>query len=356
MKLSIIIPFGLSKERPFIKERLFKKIHSFKSDENLEFIFVEGFSSEDFDFKDELLRQGHIYLKDEKQKVFSQGACRNLGALKASAKVLLFLDIDCFLSQKSLEKILELIKIRKIDEKEDEFFLLPCLYLSKEGSEFLNSVDEALWDTLAQNDILRAEKKIVLNLASASSVLVVNKQKFLELGGFDENFLGHGYEDFDFLARLMLKTLSFEKMPRNLAYDARNWNFDTYEGFRALFSLLGYETMYLGLYALHFYHEAINQNGYFDNREKNHKLFFERLKIYEKEFKNLEKQRNFPLKNLAYKPYLYEIKYGKQKGGNFLKIYISHFKFYRLFRKFISSPRLFFKDMKIFKGKNVLPK
>lgn len=351
MKLSIIIPFGLSKERPFIKERLFKKIHSFKSDENLEFIFVEGFSSENFDTKTKIEQKGHIYLKDEKQKAFSQGACRNLGALKASSKVLLFLDIDCFLSQKSLEKILELIKIRKIDEKEDEFFLLPCLYLSKEGSEFLNSVDEALWDTLAQNDILRAEKKIVQNLATVSSVLVVNKQKFLELGGFDENFLGHGYEDFDFLARLMLKTLSFEKMPRNLAYDARNWNFDTYEGFRAFFSILGYESMFLGLYALHFYHEAINQNGYFDNREKNHTLFFKRLKLYEKEYKNLENQRFISLKHLAYKPYLYELKHSKNEGKNILKIYISHLKIYRLFRKFISSPKLFFKDMRFFKAR-----
>lgn len=349
--LSVIIPFGISKERSFIKDRLLQKIDFFKSDERLEFIFVEGFSSGNFDTKTKIEQKGHIYLKDEKQNSFSQGACRNLGALKASSKVLLFLDIDCFLSKKSFEKILELIKIRKIHEKKDEFFLLPCLYLSKEGSEVLSNFDENLWDSLAQNDVLRNEKKIVQNLATVSSVLIVNKEKFLNLGGFYDGFVGHGYEDFDFLARLIFASMYFEKMPKNLAYDSRNWNFESFEGFRAFFSILGYESMFLGLYALHFYHEAINQNGYFDNREKNHTLFFKRLKLYEKEYKNLENQRFISLKHLAYKPYLYELKHSKNEGKNILKIYISHLKIYRLFRKFISSPKLFFKDMRFFKAR-----
>ena len=347
--LSVIIPFGLSKERSFIKDRLLQKIDFFKSDERVEFLFVEGFSSEKFDIKSKIEQKGHIYLKDEKQNSFSQGGCRNLGALRASADVLLFLDIDCFLSKKSLEKILELLKIRKIDKKKDDFFLLPCLYLSKEGSELLSKFDENLWDSLAQNDVLRNEKKIVQNLALVSSVLIINKEKFLSLDGFYEGFVGHGYEDFDFLARLIFTSISFEKMPKNLAYDSRNWNFESFEGFRAFFSIFGYESMFLGLYALHFYHEAINQNGYFDNREKNHRLFFKRLKLYEKEYKNLKKQRFISLKHLAYKPYLYELKHSKNKNENSLKIYISHFKFYRLFRKFISSPRTFFKDMKFFR-------
>ncbi|EFV4051550.1 hypothetical protein ACM11X_001935, partial [Campylobacter coli] len=43
--LSVIIPFGLSKERPYIEERVIEKAKYFKSDENIEFIFVEGYSS-----------------------------------------------------------------------------------------------------------------------------------------------------------------------------------------------------------------------------------------------------------------------------------------------------------------------
>ncbi|EIE9414029.1 hypothetical protein LEZ71_005473, partial [Escherichia coli] len=45
--LSVIIPFGLSKERPYIEERVLQKAKFFQSDENIEFIFVEGYSSKD---------------------------------------------------------------------------------------------------------------------------------------------------------------------------------------------------------------------------------------------------------------------------------------------------------------------
>ncbi|ECQ9024228.1 hypothetical protein F0H25_09115, partial [Campylobacter jejuni] len=39
--LSVVIPFGLSKERSYIEERVLQKAKSFQSDENIEFIFVE---------------------------------------------------------------------------------------------------------------------------------------------------------------------------------------------------------------------------------------------------------------------------------------------------------------------------
>lgn len=40
-----------------------------------------------------------------------------------------------------------------------------------------------------------------------------------------KNFIGHGYEDFDLFARILKTCVSFEKIPTNLSYDARNWNF-----------------------------------------------------------------------------------------------------------------------------------
>lgn len=49
--LSVIIPFGLSKERPYIEERVIEKAKYFKSDENIEFIFVEGYSSKNHELK-----------------------------------------------------------------------------------------------------------------------------------------------------------------------------------------------------------------------------------------------------------------------------------------------------------------
>ncbi|MGW56314.1 capsular biosynthesis protein, partial [Campylobacter jejuni] len=71
--LSVIIPFGLSKERHYIEERVLQKAKFFQSDENIEFIFVEGYSSLKNNLKQIIENSGHIYLKDKDQKdYFSQ--------------------------------------------------------------------------------------------------------------------------------------------------------------------------------------------------------------------------------------------------------------------------------------------
>ncbi|ENA8751514.1 glycosyltransferase, partial [Campylobacter jejuni] len=107
--LSVVIPFGLSKERSYIEERVLQKAKFFQSDENMEFIFVEGYSSLKNNLKQIIENSGHIYLKDDDQKdYFSQGKCRNLGAVYANSKVIMFLDVDCYISLLSLEKILNL--------------------------------------------------------------------------------------------------------------------------------------------------------------------------------------------------------------------------------------------------------
>lgn len=53
--LSIIIPFSLSKERPYIQERVLQKIKEFEAfKEEIDFIFVEGYSSVFIDLKKRL--------------------------------------------------------------------------------------------------------------------------------------------------------------------------------------------------------------------------------------------------------------------------------------------------------------
>ncbi|NDJ26880.1 sugar transferase [Campylobacter sp. MIT 12-8780] len=282
-KLSIIIPFGLSVERAYIKERVLQKACAYKSDEKVEYIFVEGFSScFDESVKECIVKSGHIYIKDEIQVYFSQGKCRNLGAINARANVVMFLDVDCEISPQSLAKLLELICVKGIDANPNALLLLPCIYLKQEASEFLLSQSPNFWDTLVQNDLLN-EQKMCKFLAFFSSSFIMHKYKFLELGGNDEGFVGHGYEDFDLFARALKACVHFEKMPANLAYDSRNWHFNEFKGFRALFSLLGYESAFYSLFVYHFWHIEPNQNNYLSNKEANHRLFFTKLEKYFKD-------------------------------------------------------------------------
>ncbi|ENY6719768.1 glycosyltransferase [Campylobacter jejuni] len=281
--LSVIIPFGLSNERPYIEERVIEKAKSFQSDENIEFIFVEGYSSKDHELKNFIQTNHHIYLKDTEQKAFSQGRCRNLGASYAHSNVLLFLDVDCYISNFSLERILNLIQIKNIAQNINALIVLPVVYLSKEANEKLKQYDDKFWDILIQEDLFTAKNTWVKFFApSSTSSIVINKYQFLRLGGNDENFIGHGYEDFDLFARILKACVSFEKMPTNLSYDARNWNFFNFKGFRSWFSLLGYEACFYGIYMYHFYHIEPNQNAYMQNKDKNHQLFYKHLKNIKK--------------------------------------------------------------------------
>lgn len=96
--LSIIIPFGTSKERPYIKERVIQKARKYKSNEKVEYIFVEGFSSLVCKEIPLIIAEcGHEYYKDEKQQKFSQGQCRNLGVMYANSPAVMALDVDCYL-------------------------------------------------------------------------------------------------------------------------------------------------------------------------------------------------------------------------------------------------------------------
>ncbi|EAI2831697.1 glycosyltransferase [Campylobacter jejuni] len=281
--LSVIIPFGLSKERPYIEERVIEKAKYFKSDENIEFIFVEGYSSKNHELKNFIQANHHIYLKDMEQKAFSQGKCRNLGASCAHSNVLLFLDVDCYISLDNFEKILKLIQIKNIAQNINALIVLPVVYLNKEANEKLKQYDEEFWDILIQEDLFIAKNTWVKFFSpSSTSSIVINKHQFLRLGGNDENFIGHGYEDFDLFARILKACVSFEKMPANLSYDARNWNFFDFKGFRSWFSLLGYEACFYGIYMYHFYHIEPNQNAYMQDKDKNHRLFYKHLKNIKK--------------------------------------------------------------------------
>lgn len=281
--LSVIIPFGLSREREYIEKRVINKAFEFCSDGKIEYIFVEGFSSYKSNIEQIIKERGHIYIKDDGQRFFSQGRCRNLGASYANAPVLFFLDVDYYLSRFSFEKVMDIIKYRNIANNINQILCLPVVFLNKEGSDYLLSKDQTKWDMIVQDDLITGKSQWIKFFApNSTSSIVINKHKFLEIGGNDERFVGHGYEDFDLLARILHSCVKFEKMPKNLLYDSRNWNFKDYKGFRAWFSILGYEMSFYGIYLYHLWHIEPNQNFYMSNKEANHKLFYNHLKNLKK--------------------------------------------------------------------------
>ena len=280
-KLSIIIPFGTSKERPFIEERVRAKAIELKNIDDIEVIFVEGFSSQPVPSLQNIIESnGHLYYKDNSQLHFSQGMCRNLGVVYAHSQVCTFLDVDYYISRESLKKLLLLIETKKIASNPNIFLILPCVFLSEEGTNFIKRQPNNKWDTLVQYDIVSGDNRLSRFLALSSSSIVINRHKFLELGGNDREYIGHGYEDFDLSMRLFKSCGSIESLPESINFDTRSWNFCNYKGFRSLLSVMGFEILFYGICMYHFFHIEPNNNGYNNNKEKNHQKFYSRLEKY----------------------------------------------------------------------------
>ncbi|HDZ5065429.1 TPA: capsular biosynthesis protein [Campylobacter jejuni] len=273
--LSIVIPFGLSKERSYIQERVLQKIKEFEAfREEIDFIFVEGYSSVFIDLKKEIENSGYLYIKDTIQQdegFFSAAKCRNLGARHVKTRCLTFLDVDLKLD---LKKLLRLILVKQIDQNPAAFLVLPCIYLNQEAS--LAFLENNLSEYEILQDLIYDKKEYVYFLMKASSVVVFNTYTFLQLGGY-RNFVGFGSEDFDLLARLLKFSAQFEVEAKELTYFSKSWNFEEFKGFRSLFSMLGLEAMFYGLYTFHMWHEKLNQNNYLDNLDKNHQIFLNNL-------------------------------------------------------------------------------
>lgn len=281
--LSIIIPYGLSIEREFIAKRVEYKAKNLKSDERVQYLFVEGFSStplqDSLELKDLIESQGHFYLKDTKQQergAFSLGACRNYGARFVQTPTMMVLDVDCVLLDSTLDKILKLIQTKGIAENPASFLVLPCAFLNELGTQ--KFISGELREEEIQSSVVWNDKKTLDFLTPASSSIVLNTYTFLELGGY-EDFVGFGYEDFDFFSRLLRHCATFEIMPKELKYFARNWKLNDFRGFRAWYALVGLEVMFYGISLIHLYHERPNQNGYLSANaiNNNKKLFLSNL-------------------------------------------------------------------------------
>lgn len=176
---------------------------------------------------------------------------RNIALTKIQGKVFLC-DIDLVVTKEILdyaEKILE----------SDTFVMFPCLYRQKNGISKNSS-----------GSTLKQLRKVYTHLAIPSSVV-----GFINNGiKFDENFVGHGYEDFDFIIRYLISTNKYNLTKEDLLDES-------YEvpalvrGFRLKLAHFALETLKNGLIAEHIYHKR--ETGYSIERERNRSYFLKKI-------------------------------------------------------------------------------
>lgn len=132
----------------------------------------------------------------QKDHNYSPGSARNNAIFHTFNKMIFIVDVD-LIAAPSLSEQLHSRSNKCEKESLNAFEMYPCLYLTKEETERFDGDFQGCLESF-----LRGENHRVEGIALASSCLLLNREWFLQLGGFDERFVGHGGEDLELIDRL----------------------------------------------------------------------------------------------------------------------------------------------------------
>jgi len=290
INLSVIIPLREISKGGYYLSRLSDLCTDFESHQNIEIIVVDSGSS--IEWRDECLKIcqknniRYLYHNSENQ-LFSIGAARDFGVQYANGDAVTFLDVDLRFTPDFWKRLLHLINVVGIPKKKKNFFVIPCMYLTEEGTHKFYEMDKDTRFLQLLHDYLTGDKENIQNFAPCTSVMVVNRFHYLSVGGHHPEFRGHGYEDFELYHRLMIEEGA---LPRADSYykDMKNWNTFTFNGFRSQLSLLGRTAQMYGLFVVHLWHPRPKSNNFYRHSSENREIWVDL-------FKDFDRTGNHPL-------------------------------------------------------------
>lgn len=262
---------------------------------------------------------------------YSPGIARNFAVQHSSKRHLLFWDIDLLGSEDLFHAIPN--HLAGITQQTNRFEMYPCLYLCQ---QYTKTLKDYSYQEIQQAWVDSTHLKInsIEHFAMATSTILCNKAHFLELGAFDEDFIGHMGEDLELLNRL---SLAYGKYPFEMDH-AEDWPSKApaeLKGFRKQFALYSTEHLEKCIFTAHLNHSTRIGSLYKKSNSQNRGLLVNKIK---KQTLKLESTKTF----YDWPQYLKtspSIKKGHLEVA------------FRKGRKAIENPRLFFKDSKILNHK-----
>ncbi len=275
IKLSLIIPIKVTFENRFLLKRLEALASFFAQYQTIELVVVD--SSPSKKYNKEISNINSItYHYLEMEGIYSASKARNHGAKKAKGEYILFYDVDLVVKSDFIENIFRDIDELKQKAKE-AFTIYPCLYLSESKSKLLSK--HQMTDKLFEEIKLRYLEGFndeVLYLAVNTSTILVSKEHFFDIGGYNEVFKGHGYEDFELIHRLYL-AYPIVQRAEDYALDFKTPFPYHYQGFRQYFAYYALPNFFKGNYTLHLWHPRPLTKKYYRHREINLEYFLKYL-------------------------------------------------------------------------------
>lgn len=283
--LSVIIPVRVSSDREYVLSNLKRQLAEIDGVESVNFVVVDSGSNEHYSKILKAICNSHkvqYLFHDTRGETLAIGAARDFGAQYAMSDIVMFMDVDLVWDSTFYEKIVDEIRLRKMTEYINAFFLVPCFYLSENGSTEFLAIDRKL----AFHQVRRWHEYQTLgkidSYAPSTSVAVVNRAHYLSLGGHRKEFYGHGCEDFELIHRLAANFPKFSR-PKNYYLNKGNYESIEYEGFRTLFGLYGEIAMRSSLFLIHIWHPRPNKGAYHGSMHRNKKLLTELMMKYDQD-------------------------------------------------------------------------
>lgn len=358
--LSVIIPVKISDFNTFLYSRLERFIGYFDRSPEIEYVVIDSTKIDKYSkfIKEKIANLSNAtYIYVDIEEPYSAAIARNRGADVANGEYLIFYDIDLIAKKNYFLEILKDIEnLSKINSQ--AFTIYPCLYLTENYTSYIeeNFNIESSYELLPELSIAKKEclagiKAKVLYPAINTSTILVNKMHFINIGGYDEEFSGHGYEDF-FLIHVLSYYYPLSLKDSSYFLDDKTDYPALYRGFRQYFSYYSLENLFADKFTAHLYHERSKQRSYYIKRDFNSLLFQSKLenlgisinrteyilyKDYQKFIVKLIKKYGYQGKEVIglYKPLL----------NNSLKNRI--YRLYRKARKLTLNPKIFFADIRL---------
>ncbi|WP_234463913.1 capsular polysaccharide export protein, LipB/KpsS family [Paracoccus caeni] len=280
--ITMIICIRSHSENPWVLDRLMALHSMYRPAPRIR--IVDFGSEPDHSSQIEIIcaESGFGYTFVEDKEVFSLAKARNIGASESDTDLLFFSDIDFVFPSDFFAELASAASSLAARSKIDVLLMCSAVHMSETASsEFVSLADpltrSVFLRQLGYRSIFEQFGKSVQFVAPYSNVFMINKKLFSLAGGYDENFRGHGSEDFEFITRVNLFTGHFP-MPRELTVDSGGptkadfFKAKNYEGFRALNTAISLPGQLNGLRAFHLYHPTPQDDWRVNNDWKRNKL------------------------------------------------------------------------------------
>ncbi|WP_227510362.1 galactosyltransferase-related protein [Acinetobacter equi] len=194
---------------------------------------------------------------------------RNIALNQVQTRYVLFLDVDIY---PDIEIIQQAYKYTI--NKPNTLAMFPCLYLSKMGSKKIYTKPT----TEFIKNYYDFRRDLIQHLAFPSSIILTDLASVQAINGFDEAYIGHGYEDFDFMLRLF-KYKGLIEYTNDILVDEPYLAPLMSIGFRALLAKSCLEILLSPYYFLHIFHKKNKQESYYRLRQINQNYFNSKFHI-----------------------------------------------------------------------------